>query len=65
MFCKYYYWYFESALSDEFCDKVIEKGLSFNSKFALTGLAKAKDLKTNKNLQKEIRTFKGNTINSK
>jgi len=62
MFSKYYYWYFESALSDAFCDKVIERGLSLNSHFALTGQAKIKDLKTNKNLQKEIKKKRNSNV---
>ena len=37
---KNYYWYFQKALSDEFCDKVIELGKSLQRKKALTGTGK-------------------------
>ena len=36
---KNYYWYFEKALSTEFCDKVIKLGKSLQRKKALTGTA--------------------------
>ena len=34
---KYYYWYFEKALSDKFCDDLIKIGKSLQKKKALTG----------------------------
>jgi PKHD-type hydroxylase len=37
MWCKYYYWYFKSALSDTFCDKIINIGLKKTKKLGTIG----------------------------
>ena len=37
MWCKFYYWYFQSALSNDFCDKIINIGLKKTKKLGTIG----------------------------
>jgi len=37
MWCKYYYWYFKSALSDVFCDKIIDIAFKKKKKLGTIG----------------------------
>ena len=37
MWCKFYYWYFKSALSNDFCDKIINIGLKRKKKLGTIG----------------------------
>ncbi len=41
---KYYYWYFQSALSNEICDKIIELGNSKKEEIGVTGNFREKEL---------------------
>jgi len=51
---KYYYWYFQNALSNEICDKIIELGNSKKEEIGITGSFRKKELskKDTKELKK-------------
>jgi PKHD-type hydroxylase len=51
---KYYYWYFQNALSNEICDKIIELGNSKKEEIGITGNFRERELskKDTKELKK-------------
>jgi PKHD-type hydroxylase len=58
---KYYYWYFQSALSPKFCDELIKYGESKKDKIALTGTYGKKD-KLSKKDYEDLKKLRNSNI---
>ena len=55
---KYYYWYFKSALSPEFCDRIIKNAKNKHEDIGLTGGIDANKIKDKKFKKEELKKLK-------